>query len=160
TLLFGEAADCDVHVRDVVLDDLARPSFRVDTPWGSVDVCLAVSGRHMAVNAAAAGASVGAVGGDLAAGAAVPSQAGLAAMRMEIERTASGSVILSASYSANRTSMRAAIDALVALAATRRVAIVGLMAEISNPEEEHRAIAVYAAGRGVELIAVGTELYG
>jgi UDP-N-acetylmuramoyl-tripeptide--D-alanyl-D-alanine ligase len=34
------------------------------------------------------------------------------------------------------------------------------MAEISNAEAEHRAIALYAADRGVELIAVGTDLYG
>jgi UDP-N-acetylmuramoyl-tripeptide--D-alanyl-D-alanine ligase len=56
--------------------------------------------------------------------------------------------------------MRAAIDALVALPAKRRVAIVGVMAEISDAEVEHRAIARYAADRGVELIAVGTNLYG
>jgi UDP-N-acetylmuramoyl-tripeptide--D-alanyl-D-alanine ligase len=160
TLLFGEGADCDVRLRHVVLDALARPSFAVDTPWGSVDVSLSVSGRHMAVNAAAALACVGAVDGDLAAGAAVLADVGLTAMRMQIERTASGAVILNDSYNANPTSMRAAIDALVDLAATRRVAVVGLMAEISNPEEEHLAIASYAADRGVELIAVGTEMYG
>jgi UDP-N-acetylmuramoyl-tripeptide--D-alanyl-D-alanine ligase len=114
----------------------------------------------MAVNAAAALACVGAVGGDLAAGAAVLPDVGLTAMRMQIERTSSGAVILNDSYNANPTSMRAAIDALVDLAATRRVAVVGLMAEISNAEDEHRAIAVYAADRGVELIAVGTDLYG
>jgi UDP-N-acetylmuramoyl-tripeptide--D-alanyl-D-alanine ligase len=56
--------------------------------------------------------------------------------------------------------MRAAIDALVDLPATRRVAIVGIMAEISEAPAEHRAIARYAADRGVELIAVGTDLYG
>ncbi|HZX57057.1 MAG TPA: UDP-N-acetylmuramoyl-tripeptide--D-alanyl-D-alanine ligase [Ilumatobacteraceae bacterium] len=160
TLLFGESAYCDVHVRHVVLDALARPSFTVDTPWGSVDVRLAISGRHMAVNAAAALACVGAVGADLAAGAAALADVGLTAMRMQVERTASGAVILNDSYNANPTSMRAAIDALVDLAATRRVAVVGLMAEISNAEAEHRAIAVYAADRGVELIAVGTDLYG
>ena len=61
-LLFGEADDADVRVRDLVLDELARPSFAVDTPWGSADVRLAISGRHMASNAAAALACVG-VGG-------------------------------------------------------------------------------------------------
>jgi UDP-N-acetylmuramoyl-tripeptide--D-alanyl-D-alanine ligase len=149
-----------VRVGNVALDALARPSFVVDTPWGSVDVALAVSGRHMAVNAAAALACVGAVGADLAAGAAALADVGLTAMRMQVERSASGAVILNDSYNANPTSMRAAIDALVDLAATRRVAVVGLMAEISNAEAEHRAIAVYAADRGVELIAVGTDLYG
>jgi UDP-N-acetylmuramoyl-tripeptide--D-alanyl-D-alanine ligase len=159
-LLFGEADDADVRVRDVVLDELARPSFVVDTPWGAADVRLAISGRHMAVNAAAALACVGAVGGDVAAGAEALSAVGLTAMRMQVDRTSTGAIILNDSYNANPTSMRAAIDALVDLTARRRVAVLGVMAEISNAAAEHRSIARYAAGRGVELIAVGTELYG
>ncbi len=159
-LLFGEASDADVHVHDLVLDELARPSFEVATPWGSADVRLSISGRLMAVNAAAALACVGAVGGDLADGAAAISKVGLTAMRMEVDRAASGAIILNDSYNANPTSMRAAIDTLVALPAKRRVAIVGVMAEISDAAAEHRAIARYAADRGVELIAVGTDFYG
>ncbi|MEY2582222.1 MAG: UDP-N-acetylmuramoyl-tripeptide--D-alanyl-D-alanine ligase [Ilumatobacteraceae bacterium] len=160
SLLFGESSDADVRVGNLVLDDLARPSFLISTPWGSAPVRLAISGRHMAVNAAAALACVGAVGGDLAAGAEALSKVGLTAMRMQIERATSGAIILNDSYNANPTSMRAAIDALVDLSATRRVAIVGVMAEISDAAAEHLAIASYAAERGVELIAVGTDLYG
>ena len=159
-LLFGEAADADVRLRHVVLDELARPSFVVDTPWGSSEVRLAISGRHMASNAAAALACVGAVGGDLAAGAAALSSVGLTAMRMQVDRTPSGAIILNDSYNANPTSMRAAIDALVDLPAKRRVAIVGVMAEISDAAAEHLAIVSYASERGVEMIAVGTDLYG
>jgi UDP-N-acetylmuramoyl-tripeptide--D-alanyl-D-alanine ligase len=81
-------------------------------------------------------------------------------MRMEVVRATSGAIILNDSYNANPTSMRAALDALVALPAKRRVAVVGVMAEISDAAAEHRAIARYAADRGVELIAVGTDLYG
>ena len=143
-----------------MLDELARPSFAVDTPWGSADVRLAISGRHMAVNAAAALACVGAVGGDVAAGAAALSAVGLTAMRMQIDRAPSGALILNDSYNANPTSMRAAIDALIDLPAKRRVAIIGVMAEISDAASEHRAIAGYASERGVEVIAVGTDLYG
>lgn len=159
-LMFGESADADVRVVELVLDDLARPSFVVDSPWGSVDVVLSVSGRHMAHNAAAALACVGAAGGDVAVGAAALSDVGLTALRMQIGRAVSGALILNDSYNANPTSMRAAIDALVELPAKRRVAIVGIMAEISDPAAEHRAIAQYANEREVELIAVGTDLYG
>lgn len=159
-LLFGEAGDADVRVRDVTLDELARPSFVVDTPWGSAEVRLAISGRHMAINAAAALACVGAVGGDLVAGAQALRFVGLTAMRMQVDRARSGAIILNDAYNANPTSMRAAIDALVDLPAKRRVAIVGVMAEISDAVAEHRAIVGYAADRGVELIAVGTDLYG
>jgi UDP-N-acetylmuramoyl-tripeptide--D-alanyl-D-alanine ligase len=159
-LLFGEATDADVRVTTVVLDELARPTCTMVTPWGAVRVSLAVSGRHMALNAAAALACVGAVGGDLEAGAAALSNVVLTAMRMEVRRTASGAVVLDDSYNANPTSMRAAIDALVDLPATRRVAVLGLMAEISDPADEHLAVAKYAARRGVELLAFGTDLYG
>jgi UDP-N-acetylmuramoyl-tripeptide--D-alanyl-D-alanine ligase len=123
-------------------------------------VQLSISGRHMAVNAAAALACVGIVGGDLVAGAAALSTVGLTAMRMQVDRLPSGAVILNDAYNANPTSMRAAIDALVDLPATRRVALLGVMAEISDPEAEHIAIAKYARERDVELIAIGTGLYG
>ncbi len=159
-LLYGEADDADVHIVAVVLDDLARASFTAHTPWGSVDVRLGVSGRHMVSNAAAALACVGAVGGDLAAGAAALADVGLTAMRMEITRAAAGGLVLNDSYNANPTSMRAALDALAALPATRRVAVLGLMAEISDAEAEHRAVARYAAELGVEVLAYGTDLYG
>ncbi len=159
-LLFGEAADADVRVSQVRLDELARASFHVDTPWGPCDVRLAISGRHMALNAAAALACVGAVNGDLAAGAAALSSVGLTAMRMDVQRTAAGAIVLDDSYNANPTSMRAALDALADLAASRRVAVLGMMAEITDTEAEHRAISVYAAQRGIELIAYGTDLYG
>jgi UDP-N-acetylmuramoyl-tripeptide--D-alanyl-D-alanine ligase len=160
TVLFGESDDADVHVRDLVLDDMARPSFGVDTPWGSVDVRLSISGRHMAVNAAAALACVGAVGGDINSAARALSGVTLTTMRMQVERAPSGAIILNDSYNANPTSMRAAIDALVALPAKRRVALLAVMAEISDADAEHVAIARYAADRNIELIAVGTDLYG
>ena len=160
TLLFGESPWADVRIDDLRLDEMARSSFTLGTPWGTVRVRLAISGRHMAVNAAAALACVGVVGGDVVAAAASLEGVGLTAMRMQVERTASGAVVLNDAYNANPTSMRAAIDALAALPATRRVAILGVMAEISDAAAEHAAIARYAANLSVELIAVGTDLYG
>ena len=159
-LLFGEAADAEVRVSNIRLDDLARASFHLDTPWGACDVRLAISGRHMAHNAAAALTCVGAVNGDLAAGAAALAHVSLTAMRMDMQRTAAGALVLNDSYNANPTSMRAALDALMDVAARRRVAVVGLMAEISDSDAEHLAIAAYAAERDIELIPYGTDLYG
>jgi len=92
--------------------------------------------------------------------AAALAEVGLTAMRMEVQRTAAGAIVLNDSYNANPTSVRAALDALADLPATRRIAVLGLMAEISDPEAEHRAILEYARGRGIEVLAVGTELYG
>lgn len=159
-LLYGEAAGADVHVSNLRLDELARASFRLDTPWGACDVLLGISGRHMVNNAAAALACVGAVEGDLAAGAAALADIGLTSMRMEVRRTAHGAVILDDSYNANPTSMRAALDALAHLPAQRRFAVLGVMAEIADSEDEHLAIAKYAEDKGIELITFGTGLYG
>ena len=159
-LLYGEAADADVRVSNLQLDDMAQASFHLDTPWGPCDVRLSISGRHMASNAAAALACVGAVNGDLTAGAAALADVGLTAMRMDVQRAATGAIVLNDSYNANPTSMRAALDALADLAAHRRFAVLGLMAEISDTEPEHLAIAAYAAERDIELIAYGTDLYG
>jgi UDP-N-acetylmuramoyl-tripeptide--D-alanyl-D-alanine ligase len=44
--------------------------------------------------------------------------------------------------------------------ADRRVAVLGLMAEIEDPEPAHREIAASARSLGIELFAVGTDLYG
>jgi UDP-N-acetylmuramoyl-tripeptide--D-alanyl-D-alanine ligase len=158
-LLYGEAPDADVRAVDVRLDDMARASFRAVTPWGEVDVRLAVSGRHMVANAVAALAVVGAVGADLDLGAVALAAAGLSAMRMEVVRAASGVLVLNDAYNANPTSMRAALDALAALPAVRRVAVLGVMAEISDASAEHASIAAYARSLGVEIVAVGTALY-
>jgi UDP-N-acetylmuramoyl-tripeptide--D-alanyl-D-alanine ligase len=160
TLLFGQAADCDVRMVDIQLDDVVRPRCRLETPWGTFAVRLSVAGRHMAWNAAAAMSCVGVVGGDLAAAAVALGDVELTAMRMKVSHTSSGGIVLDDSYNANPTSMRAALDALVALPARRRVAVLGVMAEISDSAAEHRAIAAYATDRGVTVLASGTDLYG
>ncbi|MCU1501409.1 MAG: murF [Ilumatobacteraceae bacterium] len=157
---FGESQDADVRIDDLRLDELARPSFALRTPWGRLDVHLAVSGRHMAANAAAALACVGVVGADLAAGAAALATIGLSPMRMELLRTASGGLLVNDCYNANPTSMRAALAALADLPATRRVALLGMMAEIPDAAEQHRAILAEAQAMGIEVIAVDTALYG
>jgi UDP-N-acetylmuramoyl-tripeptide--D-alanyl-D-alanine ligase len=159
-LLFGETAGSHVRITSVVLDHLARASFAASTPWGDVYVRLAVSGKHMVSNAAAALACVGVVGGDLDAAVHALGSVRLNAMRMDVVRLRSGATVIDDTYNANPTSMRAAIDALAAVPATRRLAVLGLMAEISDPEREHRGIHAYAAQRGVEVLAVGTDLYG
>ncbi|HQV58198.1 MAG TPA: UDP-N-acetylmuramoyl-tripeptide--D-alanyl-D-alanine ligase, partial [Ilumatobacteraceae bacterium] len=159
-LRFGAQAGADVRVSGIRLDAFARPSFEVATPWGSVAVTLGFSGAHMALNAAAALACVGVVGGDIAAGAAALAALQPSERRMAVLTTSSGGVLIDDSYNANPTSMRAGLDALAALTADDKIAVVGLMAEIDDPRTEHRAIAEYARQRGISVIAVGTDLYG
>jgi UDP-N-acetylmuramoyl-tripeptide--D-alanyl-D-alanine ligase len=159
-LTYGVSVSADVQVSELVLDELARPTFVVRTPWGRFDVELAVSGAHMASNAAAALAAAGSLGVPLDGAVAALSTAGLSAMRMEVERTPSGAVVVNDAYNANPTSMRAALDSLAAMRVTRRIAVLGRMAELDDPVGGHRDVAAHALALGIEVIAVGTDLYG
>jgi UDP-N-acetylmuramoyl-tripeptide--D-alanyl-D-alanine ligase len=154
------ASGVDVAVADIELDELARPRFTVHTPWGSARVALAISGEHMAFNAAAAIAVAGVVHGSIESAVVALEHAGISAHRMQVGRAWSGATIIDDAYNANPDSMRAALDALAAMSATRRVAVLGRMAELDDPEAGHRRVAADAAERGIELIAVGTNLYG
>ena len=114
----------------------------------------------MVTNAAAAIAVAGVVGVDLEAALAALTTATVSGMRMEISTAPSGATIVNDAYNANPTSMLAALDALAAMDAERRVAVLGLMGEIDDPESAHRAIADRAIELGLELVVVGTNLYG
>lgn len=159
-ITYGRAESADVRIAGLELDELARPRFTVLTPWGRHEVVLGVSGGHMASNAAAALAVTGVVGGDL--GAAVEALAGATAssMRMAIERTPTGALVVNDAYNANPTSTSAALESLARMRARRRVAVLGTMAELDDPAGGHLLVAELAARLGIEVIAVGTELYG
>ncbi len=157
-ITFGSTGD--VRVSGVELDALARARFRIDTPWGSGTTRLAVPGAHMVTNAAAAIAVAGVVGVDLETTLDALTTARVSGMRMEVSTAPSGATIVNDAYNANPTSMLAALAALAAMDADRRVAVLGLMGEIEDPEPAHRAIADRVAELGLELIVVGTDLYG
>ncbi|HEY0398136.1 MAG TPA: UDP-N-acetylmuramoyl-tripeptide--D-alanyl-D-alanine ligase [Acidimicrobiia bacterium] len=152
----GAGAGADVRVSGVRLDGDLRPAFRLETPWGSVDVPpLPVRGAHQAGNAALAVAVAGVIGVGLEA--AVGGLAGAVGspLRMDLRRTPAGLVVLNDSYNANPTSMAAALDALVALGGGggRRYAVLGPMAELGpHAEEEHRRLGRLAAAAGVEAV--------
>ena len=148
-LLFGEADDADVRVRDVVLDELARPSFVVDTPWGSADVRLSISGRHMVMNAAAALACVGAVGGD------VVGRRGSAVDRgLDGDAHAGRACGLGRDHPERLVQRQPDVDARrdrCARSTCRRPAasrLLGVMAEISDAAAEHLAIATLRGRTG------------
>ena len=84
----------------------------------------------------------------------------LSPSRMAVHRLVSGAVLIDDAYNANPASMRAALDALFALPARRRIAVLGVMAELDDGPSAHREVARYAESLGVEVIAVGTDRYG
>jgi UDP-N-acetylmuramoyl-tripeptide--D-alanyl-D-alanine ligase len=150
----------DVTAESIVLDAELRPSFRVVSPWGSAQVALSVRGHHQVANTLAALAAAGAAGVRLDDAVTGVADATLSPWRMELHHTASGAVVLNDAYNANPISMAAALRALAAVQARRRVAVVGTMAELGAvADEEHRAIADLAASLGVRMIAVDERRY-
>ena len=150
----------DVRIARISLDTRSRATLVVDSPWGRVETTLAIPGRHMASNALAAIAVAGVVHGDLDEVA-----DGLAGVhgsdhRMRLVTTGDGLTIVDDCYNANPTSMFAAVEAVVAMDARRRVAVLGPMAEVADTTERHLEVAAALRDAGVALVAVGTDLYG
>ena len=158
-LTFGEGGD--VRAEAVQVDHELRPAFRLVSEWGQGDVRLSVRGVHNVGNAlaaAAVGLSQGVTVDEVAEGLATSVQS---PWRMDLRRAPSGAQVLNDSYNAGPASMAAALRALASLPARRHLAVVGLMAELGDTApEEHRRIAELAGELGVELISVGTDLYG
>jgi len=151
----------DIVAEAVALDDVLRPSFIARTPWGGVAVKLEARGAHQVGNALAGLAVALRCGVELDAAAAALSRAAVSPWRMELRRTDSGAFVLNDAYNANPASMAAALRALSQLPAFRRLAVLGVMAELGDRSgDEHRAVAETARHLGVELIPFRTEAYG
>jgi UDP-N-acetylmuramoyl-tripeptide--D-alanyl-D-alanine ligase len=156
---FGGAGD--VQADDVRLDAELRPRFQLRSPWGDAAVALAARGRHQVVNALAAAAAGLALGAKPDAVADALHTAGLSSMRMQLDVAPSGLRVLNDAYNANPTSMRAALEALAALDARRRVAVLGVMAELGpGGDAEHLAMSARAAELGIDVVAVDAAAYG
>ena len=145
----------DVRAESVVMADDLTSRFRLVSPWGDTDIVLGARGRHNVVNACAAAAASLAVGVNMSAvvtGLAVPR---LSPWRMELSTTPAGATVLNDAYNANPLSVASALASLAALPADRRVAVLGLMAELGESSDaEHRRMYELAVKLGVEVIAV------
>jgi UDP-N-acetylmuramoyl-tripeptide--D-alanyl-D-alanine ligase len=158
-LTFGEGGDL-VATDAVIYDDLTS-TFTAKTPWGSEAVVLGARGAHNIDNALAALAVAGAVGVALDAAVAGLRTPRSSPWRMELHRTRSGARLINDSYNANPTSTAAALRALAALPAQRRVAVLGVMAELGAVSEvQHRAVYELARSLGIDVLAVAAPAYG
>ena len=158
-LSFGSGGD--VTAESIVVAPDLRSRFRLVSPWGSAEVSLAVRGAHQVDNALAAAAAALATGEDLAAVVTGLEIGELSPWRMELETAASGAQVLNDAYNANPTSVAAALQALAALPARRRFAVLGVMAELGERSlAEHRAIGELAADLGIQVISVAAPGYG
>lgn len=157
---FGTAGQGDVRATGIELDGELRPSFVLDSPWGQVPVRLAVAGRHHVTNALGAAAAALAMGASPEAVAHGLGGARLSAMRMDLRTTPQGFVVLDDAYNANPTSMIAAIDALAALDARRRIAVLGTMHELGpDRDDQHEAVAEHAIAAGIIVVSVDEPAY-
>jgi len=155
----------DFRAVDVRLDGLGRASFTLVAPDGSVPVSLRLHGAHQVPNALAAAALAHSLGlglDDIADG--LSNAVARSRWRMEVTERADGVVIINDAYNANPESVRAALDALRHLTASkggggRAFAVLGHMAELGDTSPSaHIAVGEYAATAGVAaLIAVGEE---
>ena len=158
-LTYGVHESADIRIIKCDLDEMARASVSATTPWGSVSWAMSVPGAHMALNAAAAIAVAGACGVDIHHAATALEQTSVSPMRMQVITTDDGMTIINDAYNANPASMRAALDTLAGMKASRHVVIAGQMAELADSAAEHGAIVEYAQSKSIEFIACETENY-
>ena len=158
-LTYGVSATADVAMTSHTVDDAGYVTMSVASPWGSVDVRVPAPGAHMASNALAALAIAGVCGVSMDDAARGLESAQLSPMRMETHVTVHGATVVADCYNANPASVAAALHTLAKMRAARRVAILGVMAELADTKAEHERIAALAGELGVEVFAVGTDLY-
>ena len=158
-ITYGVALTADVRMTSCMLDDRACALVTIESPWGRASWKMNVPGEHMAHNAVGAVAVAGVMGLDVQRAADAISMSVLSETRMQQRTAISGALIIDDSYNANPASMSAALYALNATKASRRIAVLGVMAELSEPEQDHRQISQLAKQFGIEIIAVETELY-
>ncbi|MGH3744008.1 MAG: UDP-N-acetylmuramoyl-tripeptide--D-alanyl-D-alanine ligase [Mycobacteriales bacterium] len=153
----------DVRAESVDLDAGGRPVFRLVAPEGSTPVRMLLVGAHQVGNALAA-ATVGLAEGlpIEVVGAALNRSRPASRWRMEVTETAAGVTVVNDAYNANPESMRAALDALTAMKAGRRLAVLGPMAELGDAADEaHAEVTRYARSLDVDrVVAVGAPAYG
>jgi len=150
-----------VAASNVATDQDLRPSFVALAGASSVSVELQVHGVHQVSNALAALAICEAVGMPLDQAAVRLGQAQLSPWRMELGRAPAGATIINDAYNANAISTAAALRSLAALPADRRVAVLGVMAELGDRHDrDHQAMTQQCDDLGIELIAFREPAYG
>lgn len=150
-----------ISASGIDLDDDLRPEFTAIVEGHRHRVQLPVHGEHQVSNALAAIAAAHAVGVPADRAAIGLRSAEMSPWRMELHRRADGLVVLNDAYNANAVSVAAAMRSLTELDATRRIAVLGVMAELGDHhDDDHRAMTELAGELGIELIAFAEAAYG
>jgi len=126
---------------------------RIETPVGSQRFHFPFSEAHNLENALAAIAVGVALGAPLGAMADRAANIGFSRFRGERLEMGDGIVLVNDCYNANPVSMRAALSHLATLDGTRRIAVLGAMAELGpGAAGYHREVGESARAAGVDLL--------
>ena len=157
---FGFDARADVRGR--VIDVERSGHVRLDASWHGMagEVLVPAPGGHMASNALGAVAVALTLGVPFHSALHGVADAHLSPDRMQWQVAHSGARVLNDAYNANPTSMEAALCTLAEVPGGRRIAVLGIMAELNDAEAHHLHIASVAASLEIEIMAVDTSLYG
>jgi UDP-N-acetylmuramoyl-tripeptide--D-alanyl-D-alanine ligase len=149
-LRFGPGGD--VHVAEQRVEEGVTEATIV-TPAGRARFHFPFAERHNLTNAlAAVGAGV-ALGAPLDEMADRAANIGFSRFRGERLELGDGIVLVNDCYNANPVSMRAALDHLASLEATRHVAVLGEMAELGpDAPAYHREVGGHARVEGIDLL--------
>ncbi|MDH3754664.1 MAG: UDP-N-acetylmuramoyl-tripeptide--D-alanyl-D-alanine ligase [Acidimicrobiia bacterium] len=151
----------DVRAVDITLDDRLRPSFTVVSPWGDHHVRLGTAGLQNVSNALGALAVAGIMGVGIADAAAGLGTVEMSPWRMDVRRSRCGALVINDAYNANPMSVDAALRSLAAVTARRKVAVLGLMAELGDEHDRaHADMGELARSLGIEVISVDEPGYG
>jgi UDP-N-acetylmuramoyl-tripeptide--D-alanyl-D-alanine ligase len=158
---FAVGTNADVVADRITLDRSLRARFRLSSPWGQVEVRLALHGMHQVANALAAATAALWCGVPIETVARTLSMTQGSPLRMEVHQVPGGPAFVVDCYNANPASAEAAVRSLAALPGQRKLAVLGLMAELGDESgSEHRRIALLAEDLGIEVVGYGTGLYG
>ncbi len=149
-LRFGPGGDVEAveqRVEDGVTEAL------IATPAGRTRFHFPFTEAHNLTNALAAIGAGFALGASLEEMADRAANIGFSRFRGERLELGDGIVLVNDCYNANPVSMRAALDHLASLEGTRRIAVLGEMAELGpGAAAYHRAIGSHARAEGVDLL--------
>jgi UDP-N-acetylmuramoyl-tripeptide--D-alanyl-D-alanine ligase len=158
---YGVDAHAEVRADNITVDGDLRAQFLLSSPWGQTEVRLAVHGAHQISNALAAAAVALWCGVPIQSVAEALSVTGGSSLRMEVHHLPGGPVLIVDCYNANPASAEAALRSLAALPGQRKLALLGLMAELGeHSESEHHRMALLAEGLGIQVVGYETGLYG
>ena len=158
---YGMGGSAEVRAEGVSLDRDLRARFRLSSPWGETEIQLALHGVQQVANALAAAAAALWCGVPLEAVAAALAVSPGSPMRMDVHELPGGPVLVVDCFNAIPASAEAALRSLGELPCGRKLAILGLMAELGErSESEHRRIALVAEELGIEVVGFETGLYG